>query len=477
MESLHILQATAKKAGVSMVEVRDTTDPALITQMLLPLLEAVGSHFNTPLLRKHVRDDVNIDNAEFPWRRLPFWLILRVAVQRQLSLELGNTLGRLAYKSLMCILLAKLLKQCTRSLEPELVALLRARLCCRMAKIETSCDGMESNDDSKVCQSLIREIGHMIKMQIEAANSQLDNVWRNSKRNTVRQVLKLPSRVEDESLQLSLLNSGGYLDRVLCSPPLRQELFISSNLPPSLDKSIVQTQAFTSEVIGIQVAEMEIITQCEKPDSISPSESSCRKIAGLINDYISRVGDLYDSSPEHLSTKMLHVFLLWVRLDKAVIVSCPIIGDHRPPFEPQLLDVLQLPTLADISRLREVQSYLRGRQATATYDSVLGVLGKDCFAARFVANSPDMLSLGRKIQAASDKARDAKKNEWIKACTTYDEHSKGFSEGVCRCSRDPRTGEKNVRGCTKCWHGRSKRRIKIEVHEDFFQERIPHVRS
>ena len=81
MEPLKRFEARSAKAKVSVIEARDTNDPALVTQMLMPLLEAVGSRVEAPRLRKRVRDDVNIQHAEFPWRRLPFWLVLRVESQ------------------------------------------------------------------------------------------------------------------------------------------------------------------------------------------------------------------------------------------------------------------------------------------------------------------------------------------------------------------------------------------------------------
>ena len=60
MESLKRFEARSAKANMSVIEARDTTDPALVTPMLMPLLEAVGSPVNVPRLRKRVRDDVNI---------------------------------------------------------------------------------------------------------------------------------------------------------------------------------------------------------------------------------------------------------------------------------------------------------------------------------------------------------------------------------------------------------------------------------
>jgi hypothetical protein len=106
IESLKCFEAHATKANTSVVEPRDTTNPTLVTHMLMSILEAIGSSADVPRLRKRVRDDVNIQRAELPWRRLPFWLVLRVATQRQLHLVLGDEAGRACYKFLIATILA-----------------------------------------------------------------------------------------------------------------------------------------------------------------------------------------------------------------------------------------------------------------------------------------------------------------------------------------------------------------------------------
>ena len=169
MESLKRFEARSAKAKASVIEARDTTDPALVTQMLMPLLEAVGSSVDVPRLRKRVRDDVNIQNAEFPWRRLPFWLVLRVATQRQLCLAFGNETGRACYKFLICTVLAQLLEDCAGKLAPELTMMLKAKLCRRLAKLE-----MDKTQTSAVYKRLFGSIGPMLKGIIKKATEQVD---------------------------------------------------------------------------------------------------------------------------------------------------------------------------------------------------------------------------------------------------------------------------------------------------------------
>jgi hypothetical protein len=110
----------------------------------MPLLEVNGKRVFPPVLRKHVRDEVFWDGAEKPWRRSPFWLVLRVAVEIHLSRILGGEVGRLQYKFLMCLMMAQFLEDSvnmfSKSPELELLALLKAKLCRRMAKLKVDKD-------------------------------------------------------------------------------------------------------------------------------------------------------------------------------------------------------------------------------------------------------------------------------------------------------------------------------------------------
>lgn len=62
----------------------------------MTLLESLGTRHSPAVLIKRVRDDVCWDNGENPFRRAPFWLVLRVAVQRHLCHLFGGKTGKSA---------------------------------------------------------------------------------------------------------------------------------------------------------------------------------------------------------------------------------------------------------------------------------------------------------------------------------------------------------------------------------------------
>ncbi|KAH9983719.1 hypothetical protein F4779DRAFT_640256 [Xylariaceae sp. FL0662B] len=90
---------------------------------------------------------------------------------------------------------------------------------------------------------------------------------------------------------------------------------------------------------------------------------------------------------------------------------------------------------------------------------------------RYVAQSVEMQSLGTRIQNASDRARNVKEAEWERMCEEYDMHTAGISDGTCCCSWS--NGQRDVRGCQKCWHWRVRNRMKIQIQEAFLPNNNP----
>ncbi|KAI5867544.1 hypothetical protein GGS23DRAFT_548787 [Durotheca rogersii] len=471
IESLYNLQASTRKAKVSVIETRDTTDPALITQMLIPLLEAMGDYFEPPLLRKRVRDEVHILKAELPWRRLPFWLVLRVAAQRQLSLRLGNIRGRISYKFVISLLLAGLLKECAGSLNPELTIMLRAKLCRRMAKLETEKTGMTSQD-AVACQPLFDQLGPIIHSTIQEATSQVENAWKSFKRATTRHIHTLPHLVPESALKLSLTNSGQYLDHLLSHRPSQQPGISSFDLPRPLDTAVQQAQAFTDGAFRLASNE-ERANLDEQPGQGTTRlfEDRCTFIATRIDAMLTEIKDTYSGDPEQMSVFILSIFTLWTHLDQCAVAVCPLLREYRPVFGPDLLDVLQLPTMSQMRRLQRIQIYLSRRQSESRYGGIFDDIDRNCLATRYATQSTEMRSLESRIQSASNYARNNKEEEWERACGEYDTHTTGISENVCRCSW--RDGQRNVAGCKRCWHWRVRNRLKIQVHEDFLPSSAP----
>ncbi|KAM0511909.1 hypothetical protein ACHAPE_009374 [Trichoderma viride] len=469
MESIHSLQAQARKAGRVVSELRDTSDPGLITQMLMAILEAIGDCATVPTLRKRVRDDVNlVEAASLPWRRLPFWLVLRVAVQRQLGLSLGQS-GRACYKLLMSIFFANLLNDATKmlaikedkvanvfsmneakTLEPELVFALRTKLCRRMIKIEREKALLQTHKEA--FEEFFSNVAPTIETSIEFANSSVEILWNDVKKETERSIGQLPLRAPEKSFHLSLQNSSGHLSKLLTAkqaPPTSSN--VSLHLPDRLIEQIGESHNFFSRIY--------VLSQLEQKIGLD-SRLASRSIEGL-----QAIGNAYDGDPILQSAKALAIFELWMRMDKSALKNCPLLGDYRPVFRPGLLDVLQLPTLSDMKRLLTIQDYLDRRHTKARHDHIFDDLDAINFAVQYVRQSEQMKGEMGAIERAANMSRAAKIDKWAKATAEYEQRTQNINTMACCCTFEGRV--RDVRGCTRCWHWRIRNKLKVQHHEDF----------
>jgi hypothetical protein len=191
-------------------------------------------------------------------------------------------------------------------------------------------------------------------------------------------------------------------------------------------------------------------------------------LANSILKLLEEVGDKYKSHPEQMSLLILNIFDLWIKMDYHATIECPLLAEYHPKFTPELLDVLQLASSADMLRLQSIQTYLQLRidRCTVPHMTILDEATPRSFAVRYFEQSGTLQSLSKNIGNDSDMARSAKKAEFKHACEIYQEHSEKIAAGTCVCSFNA-DGSRNVRGCDKCFRFRERRRMAIGVHEDY----------
>ncbi|KAK9425871.1 hypothetical protein SUNI508_12849 [Seiridium unicorne] len=467
-EKLQSCVARTTKAGVPVIESRGTTDPALITQMLLPMLEAVGSYHDTVKLRKRIRDDVNINNAELPWRRLPAWLLLRVATQRQLQIRLGCEDGRACYKILISTVLAQFLEDCTGTISSELSLKARDKLATRLAKLEQDVDSLQST--SSMLRELLSTTTSFFEKVLDEAGSEITRVCEHYRRNFVRSIESLPPRASLSDLQMKLPNSGKFLTHLLETSPPQQTAYLSITLP-KLESTMKQSVRFMKEYVELSEFEASV----KKPVELFPAAGSvtdnCAKIADSCGRLIDRIGSAYISNPAQMSKYLLIVFELWIRMDEEAIKGCSILTAFHPIFAPELLDVLQFSSREELQRIRRVQEYLQRRvnQCRGTQRSILSSVEPDCFAWRFFQHSQDLHRLMVRLEEDSESARNRKEVEWESMCLEYDDLTQKILERTCECIFDNH-GRKIKPVCRKCSCWGARYNLKITIHEDYLPE-------
>ena len=394
-ESLQRFAATATKAGTSIIEARDTTDPALILEFLMSLLAATGTTANVSTIRKRVRDDVHIRKAEIPWRRAPAWLALRVVLLRQLCLTMGVECGKVCYKVLICVVLANLLEESAGELAPELVLTLRAKLCRRLAKLEADRkNASESRDDNY--GQLFASISALCERVVLNVTGQIENAWDRYKRSCSRNVPRIASRAAGNALVISLPVGGQHLRSLLHDTATfswnRNALQVSE-----LDDGTVRATREMSQAY-FAFAKIDSETENGTRVTVAPDRTyidRCVQLANAIDSLFASAYDHCKSKPEQMSSFILNMFEIWIAMDKCAVAACPVLTEFHPLFPPAALDVLLLSTAVEMKRLQAVQIYLGDRceGCSAGERTIFAEPSKHSFATRYLQLSDEAQQL------------------------------------------------------------------------------------
>ncbi|TGO19500.1 hypothetical protein BTUL_0004g01400 [Botrytis tulipae] len=465
-ESIKRFAARTSKARSLIIEERDTASCALISQMLMTLLEGNGRRVYPTILKKRIRDDVLWFNAAKPWRRNPFYLVLRVAIQRQLY-SMSDS-GRTQYKFMRCLAMAQLLDLHMYEISLESLSYLKTKLCRRLAKLE--------NDDVKASTSLGAVYEHTFKAlrpsfqkSIQRASERIESEWLAFKRSNQRPVMTLPKRAADRDLYLTLPNSGRYLQRIM-GEALRQ--------PPQSynSKKTVDVSAAASRKIGsfggryIALCDLEIAIESihHSPSATNlENQSRCRQISREIYRYIKESEGAYSVNTEERSIMLLSIMELWISMDKYECILYPLLKNFHPFFTPEMMDVLQLSLKKDMRRLQEVQKYIQDRCRAAVGKGGHRTIFEDptqgCFADRYFVESDEASRLQELLEAIeldAEQSRESKVAEWLKKSESYDNLIKMINESTCIYTVDGHSPS-----CPKCLMENRAKFFRIKVYE------------
>ncbi|KAI9038037.1 uncharacterized protein KD926_011375 [Aspergillus affinis] len=459
-ELIERFAAKAKKAGKSVVERRNTATPHLISQMLMSLLEAHGSQNASPVLRKRIRDDVCWNDAYLPWRRSPFYLVIRVCIQRLLYFVYGNQKGRAYYKIFIAMIHACLLRNVTGILPVESCHFLRAKLCRRLSKLETdrrrtSCETYSQLLD--VCSSQFSGI-------IKNATLAMEEEWKRFKDATQRHIPSLPLRADRDDTCLQFPNSYDHLMGILRSPlnkrPFLDPKSIAKRLPELVNPDY---QRFSQRYYALHELQHKIQNEWTVPRD---KKTSCIQVAHQIDSYLDMVSNLLDNHAEEKSVMMVDLFELWIIMDMNAVRQFPLLEEYSCGFQPELLNVLQLASREDLVRLQMIQQYLTKRENQSRFKSItiFSDPSPDGFSDQYVRHSPDkkrLTKLRQEIEQASQKAQRLKEAELERVNSRYSFLS---TQVLLPCTRG--IGQ-NRSLCSHCNAKKQRKKLKISAHEDF----------
>ena len=398
-----------------------------------------------------------------------------------LYLQLGGEVGFIHYKFFMSYVLSQLcdeVRNC-KSMQLESLGFLRTKLSRRLAKLENE----RAQSQAMVCQafdelfdSFILYFRHILK----AANEKLEAAWSAARIKSCKMVQALPERADPDSLVLALRNSGQFLRSIL-SEKLQPQAPVNIHFQCRSRKinfwGAMPEQAFHHSdqkvELYLSLADFEVWVELELPKFKTveaPSDMQCLRLAEKIHRYQDAAITSYSKSPEQSSMMLLTILELWVALDEFCIQLIPLLKDYAPGLKTDLLNVLQLPRLEDMSRLRKVEDYLAQRRKESKRDlpTIFTDPTRRCFAAEYFDQSESMKALHNDIKRQGELARDAKEREWLNKCAEYENVVKQISEETClftTSKSNPFIKMHEEGSCQRCYLQRVARRMRIQVHE------------
>lgn len=474
-ESFEQFSARSKKAGKAVVENRDPAHPVLIIDMLLSLLEAVGTAVNVPRTRKRTRDDTILSGPGAPWRRIPYWLVLQVSCQRVLHFfdKDGNGASRLRYKLLIGVVLSNLLAEATGKLHPEKTLMIHKKLCRRLAKLETeryNCAGERRSTYDR----FFTETGEVFESIVAVAKVQVAEAWEKYKKLSIRGIPRLPERVSDDDTRLTLANSGTFLKDLLHTRSQDEHPIASDELPSFNESTIGQVGSLADRYCSLAAYLEDSKPTFQRDKNDSPPgrcEERCIASAEKLLSCMEKANDAFHGDAILMSRYLLRLFELWVAMDRAAIEACPTLHKYHPLFVPEVLDCLCLFTDDEMTRLLSVQSYLTDRirnhefKGQHIFADPKGAIAFPTILCSSRGTHPQLRAFGKKIDEFSDRQKEQKLALLNGLTKTYERYTQSIQDQVCCCIVEP-DKPVDVRGCRRCYEWRCRKKLKIFIHED-----------
>ncbi|KAL6161149.1 hypothetical protein ACJBU6_00280 [Exserohilum turcicum] len=438
-EAITKFAAVTWKTAVKLPEIRDTSDPALISGLLMTILEANGTATSVPRLRKRVRDTVNFDNARKPWRRSAFYLALRVAIQRYLYRHLGAEKGRNYYKTIICILHAQLLEDGLKKVPLEAAYFLRQKLGRRLAKLSSDLHDFTDllpGAQPRIPLSLEKDF----ETTLATTGAYLKHVWRNFRQSRERVVPILRQYANSNEAQLCLNSSR----RILKELSAEHRSFSTRQERSAAELLDSYWESETSKKPYMKALSNLISASQYHEDSVIPAKLSMKpegpcviELSKTIQEYVRMMCTNNQSYPYQKSQQLLHLMEIWVLMDRAAATCYPLLLEYHCGFHSDILDPIELLTLEEMVRAQEVRRYLVARNPShpkMRSSTIFDDPSDDCFAVRFYDSEGDEGELSTMRQEIEDEAQIAlqdKQEEWEEMSAKYEQKTLQLSEKEC----------------------------------------------
>lgn len=454
---------TIKKSENDLPEIRDTTHPGLVTELVSNVLGTVATPIAVPRFWKNTREEVLWKSALLPWRRSPLWLHLRVVMQSLFNRYANHqgsteTQGRYFYKSFLLYLHAAVLDKALdtgRSTEPELLHCMSAKIVRRMLKLDVSHD---APGIAFVKQVLFRTEIH------------ISQKWEHAQMRSTEtlDLARLPSLHFSQDVTIVLPGVDDFLARSFTretstdcsdfSPSPNLKNFPAASLPMS---SLWTTTKYM--IHNLSAIEMWVSSHLRSwLANHRHQPETCHALRALMQEYHDAATLAFTKNPECMSTMILTELELWVACDESAVSQFSLLEDYDPDIPAEHFQCLLLPTKEQMTRLRAVEQYVNKRRIRAQHvtngppGSIFNAFGTpECFSVRYFDTSNKHQELKRRIETNASEKRREKCEELQRKKTQYNDLMNQYNRLSCWYVRVPKRNgigseTQHDDGCRRC---------------------------
>ena len=404
------MQPQTIKAEHSNPEYRDTTNPYMVSQLLFSLLASEGRPTNQLTILKQVRDDVCWDHGLLPWRRNPFWLVMRVTAQLILCRSEGLDSGRVLYKNLICRMFARLLRQAlelkvsSEEAPSECIYLINAKIARKVQKLGPQLDSRSAFFAQEATDFSSHELKSRFQKILDDCSPKVQS----------------PPDLEEMDTSLNLSNSSDHLRFVLdrfstkCDSAIGESSLSTWARPELRSDELPDPKVFDVDrhtlIKVLYHVEGWFEENLQRWSSTALREESyCVAIESLIKTYRKHAGECYKRKPQLLSIMYLTIFELWRALDEVALSVFPPLRKFGPGFPSGILEPCLLPEQAQMRRLFRLEEYMTKRSEVL---SIFETISAKSYSVRYFKSSKQMRSHLEAIKRDADRVVKSKEKVW-----------------------------------------------------------------
>ncbi|CAG9949485.1 unnamed protein product [Clonostachys rosea f. rosea IK726] len=419
MKAIPEMQPQIKKAGELQAEVRDTTKPHIVTELLAASLRPFGVMLPGRQLCKNTREEVRYEfGNKLPWRRSPVWLLLRVMLQLTLAGRLSTqSLDDRLYKKFMVYFMAQILEiSLEADLSSDTIYAMNAKIARRIHKLDLK----QTEPWMLPVSSIMRDATARLQRRWQTVVEQDEKSLPVPK--NLHQSLDYESRISLPNLERFLHGIGNRMTNT------RAKIFTPSSgiMPVSQTTIPFLRAAQTGEYTVYNLVAFENwVAQCLQPwiKENLLIESTCLKLHSTIKDYFQIAADAYKSRPEGQSIMLLTLLELWVACDKSATAIHPLLCDYDPEVPVETCSSLLLRFRSHMKRLSAVERYIEERRQKTTHQSapIFTSFGTaHTFAVCFYDSSPSLQKLLARIEEYAQEMEEQKRSEFRQLKSQHD---------------------------------------------------------